>query len=253
VAAAAGACNSISGVNDLDFVEAGSAQAGSGAASSGAPTSGAGATGAGAGGAGGSSCGRCDDPGNDCKESIGQCVDGACVYANLPAGDACDDGDPCTEGDACNASGACVAGPECFAEDPCQLRACEMTGCVDTPAKDGTSCGMGAESERCCAGACTDISSDAGNCGGCGLVCDTGVCQPVDSTPNCDPAPAMTSGRCTCNGITTECPFDGVGNKQVCRINQPQYNNICSPTGVAGCALDQMFIEVSDCPNYCFY
>jgi hypothetical protein len=244
--AAAGACNSISGVGDLDFAEAGSVQAGSGASGSGAGASGSGAAGAGG-------CGPCDDPGSDCQARTGTCVDGVCAYPDLRAGEACDDGNPCTEGDACDGRGACVAGPECPADDPCQARACEMTGCVDTAAPDGTTCRGGAASQRCCAGMCTDISVDPANCGGCGLVCQTGVCESVDTTPTCDSAPAMTSGRCTCNNNTDQCPIDGVDDQQVCRYNQPKYNNICSPASLAGCAPGQMLLALDGCPNYCFY
>jgi hypothetical protein len=44
--------------------------------------------------------------------------------------------------------------------------------CTKQP--DGTPCGGG---KLCCSGACTDVTTDASNCGACGVFCQSGKCQ----------------------------------------------------------------------------
>lgn len=108
--------------------------------------------------------------------------------------------------------------------------------CASLP--DGASCGP-KDSDRCCSGACVDISSDASHCGGCDTSCDASkTCEPVEQTA-CGTAPADTSGRCTCT-TNAQCPLN-----QVCDANR------CSPDSTANC--DGVFIDVPSCPNYCAY
>ena len=54
----------------------------------------------------------CDTPPTQCYEAQGICVDGACVYNQLPAGTPCDDNDPCTVSDSCDDNGMCVGQPD---------------------------------------------------------------------------------------------------------------------------------------------
>jgi subtilisin family serine protease/bacillopeptidase F (M6 metalloprotease family) len=49
----------------------------------------------------------CSAPPNDCYASIGQCVQGVCLYAPLEEGAPCDDKDPCTINDMCDGQGNC--------------------------------------------------------------------------------------------------------------------------------------------------
>lgn len=58
-----------------------------------------------------------------------------------------------------------------------------VCGCGST----GASCGAG---ESCCEGACIDTTSDAMNCGGCGMACGAQGPNCVDSTCRCGTAPA---------------------------------------------------------------
>src|SRR5690242_13422039 len=68
------------------------------------------------------------------------------------------------------------------APHPCESVACTGGACVYAPLPDGASCGAGASS-RCCGAACVDTSTDAANCGGCGLACGAGLtCESVALT-----------------------------------------------------------------------
>lgn len=188
----------------------------------------------------------CDDPPDSCSGPMGTCdpETGACTYPPAQSGTACEDGDLCTQGDVCQ-GGRCTPGPSCESDDPCETGQCLEGGCVFTPLDDGASCGPTAAA-RCCSGTCVDISTDPAHCGGCNTACDPGQgCEPVDQTSECDPAPAQTSGRCTCSESDAQCPID-----QVCRINEPAANR-CAPTSEAGCS--GIFVDVEQCPNFCAY
>ena len=71
------------------------------------------------------------------------------------------------------------------------------------------------------------------------------ICESVSVTSTCDPAPANTSGRCTCDGANADCPLG-----QLCRTVTP-FNNRCTPNSAANCVND--FVDVNLCPNYCAY
>lgn len=237
------ACNQISGVDELRFDLEATSAGGFGATS--ASAGGATTTQGGFGGAPDPCGGPCDEPPTDCHDPVGACVEGACVYTPLAEGSRCDDGDPCTEGDACDAAGQCVPGLECPNADPCLEVACEPTGCVANVKPDGSTCGPRA-ADRCCGGACVDVSSDPDHCGGCGYGCNTGqTCESVALTNQCSPKPADTTGRCTCNA-NSRCPFG-----QICR-NQNPHAWRCTPNGPADCP-GATFVDVSFCPNYCTY
>lgn len=188
----------------------------------------------------------CDDPPGPCFAAQGECqADGTCAYDPLPPDSDCDDGDDCTVGTKCDAAGVCGGGEICPDDDPCTTSGCVDGQCQVGNEDDGTPCG-GQEADRCCDGACVDISSDEANCGGCGLACDADdTCESVSATSTCDTAPANTSGRCTCDGANADCP-----HSQVCRTVSP-FANRCTPNDVGGCVND--FQDVNLCPNYCFY
>ncbi len=181
-----------------------------------------------------------------CFSGTGVCnpADGTCTYTPAEAGVACEDDNGCTLEDACDGAGNCVAGGPCASDNPCVSSECQDGSCVETPLADGTQCGDAA-SMRCCGGACADISSDVGNCGGCGVACDPGFqCESVSATA-CESAPAATSGRCRCSGFNAQCP-----SGQICRTVNP-WRDRCTPDEAADCP-GQLEV-VSLCPDYCSY
>jgi hypothetical protein len=191
---------------------------------------------------------ECETPPSTCHMSPGACdpIEGECVYELRAAGAACEDGNGCTQGDTCDAAGLCAAGAMCESDDACQVGACMGDACVFSAAADGTSCGA-TTAERCCAGACADISTDAANCGGCGAVCQSDeTCESVAVTTQCSPHPEDTTGRCTCNGENADCPHG-----QICVTVAPVVDR-CAPENVGDCP-GGAFHDVPSCPNYCEY
>jgi hypothetical protein len=187
----------------------------------------------------------CDDPPSSCHASPGECdATGECEYEVLPASSTCEDGDACTLDDTCDSTGACVPGAVCETDDPCEVGACMGGACVFSAAADGTGCGVNA-ADQCCAGACVDISADAANCGGCGAVCESDeICESIAVTTQCDPHPADTTGRCTCNGENLDCPHG-----QICVTVGPVIDR-CAPENGGDCP-GGTFHDVPNCPNYC--
>jgi hypothetical protein len=188
----------------------------------------------------------CNEPPGPCDSLPGECrPDGGCTYQTVPPGDECQDGDPCTVGDWCDDAGECVPGQACPQGDECQTVECTKEGCSYSAAPDGTPCGEGA-ANRCCGGACVDISSDTLHCGGCNTECFKGQeCESVEVTAMCPDSPAATSGRCRCELSDDQCPLG-----QLCRTQAP-YTGRCAPSSAMSC--DGAFVEVQLCPNYCSY
>jgi hypothetical protein len=103
-------------------------------------------------------------------------------------------GASCGAGTVCNASGACVAGcgiggsvyapGAANASNACQSCQPGTSTAAWSSVPDGTTCSTG----TCCAGSCSDESSDDQNCGACGAACPTGCLAGT-----C-PATALASG-----------------------------------------------------------
>ena len=123
-------------------------------------------------------------PANTCKTGRTVCSRGLpiCVESgNKPAGTTCG------SGLACNAAGTC--------------------GCPS--------------STTSCNGACVDLTTDANNCGACGLKCSTGSVCLKGSCTQCIPnASCGTATQCkpigTCNATGTACVQPALANNTVC-------------------------------------
>lgn len=226
-------------------------------------------------------CGDCSTPPGSCFAAMGACngASGLCEYEPLAAGTSCETDDPCVVEAQCDGDGECVGvdmvvcddpgdcemssgtcdpmigecvyeplpdGEACASADPCQVGTCSGKACMLSAVPDGTSCGATA-ADRCCAGACTDISTDAANCGGCGAVCQSDeTCESIAVTTQCTPHPEDTTGRCTCNGENADCPHG-----QICVTVAPVVDR-CAPENAADCPGGD-FHDVPSCPNYCEY
>jgi hypothetical protein len=158
------------------------------------------------------------DAGPDAAEGGAPCDcagDAACVLDPCgpcaAPGTTCDDGSACTSEDRC-VDGVCRGTPRvCVASNECERGVCdEATGrCTVEVLTDGTSCSRG---RRCCSGTCVSTSTDADNCGGCGIQCrgigplngiciadgDTGRCGCIENSQCRDPGRCGGTGTCLC-------------------------------------------------------
>ena len=173
----------------------------------------------------------------------------------------CDDGDACTHTDrcqegtcrgqsitcrsdecvsrSCNGTSSCAetvhSGRACGGSTTCYPRSCNREGlCAGGPVADGSDCGSSA-AQRCCQGQCVDLSTDAANCGGCGLSCADGYrCYPFN----------QNTGLCGC-----------IGNGN-CRGSATCYNPgggaRCNCQADGDCMSGQTCSRVSG-HNYCLY
>ena len=157
-----------------------------------------------------------------CSGECSSCSNAAGKCTILKDGAVCGDGDLCTIGDTCQ-KGKCTSGEakkceptdECFQSAECVYATGE---CVDNvSADDGTFCTGGiCTAGECqagcsilltsCFGKCTDLSTDAENCGKCGRVCGLDdVCEQGDcSLPTGSGTPTCSTGLADCNGICVD-------------------------------------------------
>lgn len=190
-----------------------------------------------------------DCSGGPCTVGAGVCnpATGECDYDPVSEGTMCDDGNACTEGDTCDGAGACTPGPTCPGAPVCGTRTCVGGECVSGNAANGTSCGE-LDGDRCCGGACTNVSMDPDNCGGCGIGCaPQRPCNRADEPP-CVPVPPFgRSGRCECL-TDLHCP---VG--QVCDLVSGSGTELrCIPEAGRNACPDQEF-DYPNCGGYCYY
>lgn len=115
-----------------------------------------------------------------------------------------------------------------------------------------TPCGSG---DIMCNGGCTDITSDPNNCGGCGIVCDSGfctdsVCQPVCSNPQVQCGSGctdITTDPNNCGACGNICPSGQCANAQ-CQGSCPPGQTLCA----SGCAdLTNDSMNCGACGNVC--
>src|SRR5690606_32404155 len=118
----------------------------------------------------------------------------------LACGNRCDDGNACTN-DICDPVSGCASVP---VEDgsPCAVGGtCQAGVCVDCVA--GGTCGVDADccdDEVCCGGICVNralLLDDVNNCGGCGVVCEPGLCETAICVEGqCQYAPVADGESC---------------------------------------------------------
>ena len=124
------------------------------------------------------------------------------------------------------AQGCVPAGGSCVVTDECCGGRCVSDACAPACcARKGELCASDAEccNGACCDGLCVDPSTNAGNCGGCGLACST----------NHVPSPACVAGICV--GLCEVGWGDCDGNKQTdgCETNTLNDPNNCGTCGIA--------------------
>ena len=156
----------------------------------------------------------CNTPPSPCHSPAGTCVNGACSYALLGAGTACNDGNSCTHSDTCNDSGACVGTAITCNSPPSQCHgagSCSNGSCVYPARPSGSACYDG---NSCTSG---DYCNGSGACYG-----GTDTC----SCPNGEPP---------CNGVC-------------CGLNQYCYNNRFCRIGSS--CLTGNIQSIEECPQY---
>lgn len=176
--------------------------------------------------------GTCTGIATDCSAlddacTVGQCQsDGSCAAIAAPTGSTCDDGNPCTENDACTTDGCVGNEIDCSAHcGQCSLGSCDPeTGCIVTPAADGTTCDDGDActiADRCTAGSC--ISGATAHCddndpctadvcdgeNGCVFTHEESLCVEQSVCIQVSPLSPSTSEESCNNG---ECQTDDTGD-----------------------------------------
>lgn len=114
---------------------------------------------------------------------------------------------PCTRRDACAAGATCQPydagsggpagswclrprGAACADDGECASDACHAGACIPSVCRGGCA----APTPDCCAGGCTDISSDEDHCGACGNACGVVADSCVGGACRCGGDPACTAG-----------------------------------------------------------
>jgi len=100
------------------------------------------------------------------------------------------------------------------------------------PARQGTECEAGLTN---CSGVCIDVATDPSNCGGCGIVCDSGVCDAggcvVNVTAGCAAGLTDCTGNLDCVDLSSD-PFNCGGCGTVCDSGVCEAGT-CSQVGCA--------------------
>ncbi len=207
----------------------------------------------------------CTDGRDEDCDGQTDCADSDCN------GVACDDGNACTHTDRCAASAcagtaitctsdACVtrtcngsasctvsnagAGAPCAADlNPCTADQCDGAGnCVAPGVPDGSMVFGGAYVNRCCGGVPVDISTDDGNCGGCGIHCDGRGCAIL---------PGTFFPGCPCAVSNAQCQAS-MGPDATCYNRGSDADWYCNCQVDGDCAPGQVCAVVSG-HNYCMY
>ena len=173
-------------------------------------------------------------PGFTCDTSSGNCVPGASDQPDLsatPDGGSCDP--RCVSPTPfCNKNRQCVG---CLADGDCpsgQVCRTSNLGAACAPGcTDDSRCGNG---QKCCNGACADLTKDVANCGACGT-----ACAATHARPTCV-ASVCKAG--TCDSGWGDCNNDG---KDGCETNLHVDPENCTACGMS-CKITNAITACSD-------
>ncbi len=156
---------------------------------------------------------------------IGECCSGACVDPWTDAQNCYRCGQVCPKGETCSGGGCflpdggasgCGGPGDCPTGALCNGSVCLATSCA--PGHDGNACAVGppgAGEGTCCGGACVNTTEDPANCGSCGFVCASGLCESAigigqclpladagTCPPSCPPGTVCAGGQCVASGCS---------------------------------------------------
>lgn len=168
-----------------------------------------------------------DCPGEDTQCRVRACVQGACGFAELPAGGACEIGGV---NGVCNGAGVCQAAADCAiatdcpgADTECRLRDCVDGACSFAAVEEGAACSSNGLGGVCNgAGSCTVTQQ-----------CRTAAECPAESNP-CRQAYCTAEGRCATRSTSNACTIGqstGECSGGTCRC--PSGTQLCDNTCVS--------------------
>ncbi len=194
----------------------------------------------------------------------GMCCSGTCVDTMTDTSNCGGCGNSCPAPLACAAPGACKsggkvalcggkapaftcpAGTVCVGETHCMSTTCSAAGesaCNVFQGGAGVCCGAGA-------GGCPSFATDPNNCGGCGIVCESGVCLSWRGSGvglgSCFPVPVCSEGCPAACPAGTVC----VGGYCVGGCGVGDYGNLCqTPAGSLGSCCQSPPTYVYECAD----
>lgn len=169
------------------------------------------------------------------------------------------------EGWVCSYTGTGAGqGPDAVCHPACSFgQTCCQGGCTDLTS-DAANCGACGSpcifelrgGTVCCNGNCIDPLTDPDNCGGCGISCGTGACCNGTCCPQgttCSNGICCPQGQSYCSG--TCCALGNCCNGSCCARGETCCGNTCCPSGTccinSRCTSVPSLTSISNSPNTC--